>query len=86
MGSGKTAVGQALAKKLNRKFIELDSLIEQKAGKPGCRSSSVFEYYPNCGKHQGKIHGDYKRIKQFSWFSVLLNSEFPILMDIFNNV
>jgi len=33
MGSGKTAVGQVLAKKLDRKFIELDLLIEQKAGK-----------------------------------------------------
>ncbi len=34
MGTGKTVVGQLLAKKLDRKFIELDSLIEQKAGKP----------------------------------------------------
>jgi len=33
MGAGKTAVGKALAKKLNRKFAELDLLIEQKAGK-----------------------------------------------------
>jgi len=33
MGTGKTAVGKALAEKLNRKFVELDSLIEQKAGK-----------------------------------------------------
>ena len=33
MGVGKTAVGEVLAKKLRRKFIELDSLIEQKAGK-----------------------------------------------------
>ncbi len=33
MGTGKTAVGQALAKKLGRKFIEVDTLIEQKAGK-----------------------------------------------------
>ena len=33
MGSGKTAVGRALAKKLNRKFVELDLLIEQKAEK-----------------------------------------------------
>jgi len=33
MGTGKTAVGQLLAKKLGRKFFELDSLIEQKAGK-----------------------------------------------------
>ena len=33
MGSGKTAVGKILAEKLNRRFIELDSLIEQKAGK-----------------------------------------------------
>ena len=33
MGTGKTTVGQLLAKKLDREFIELDSLIEQKAGK-----------------------------------------------------
>ncbi len=33
MGTGKTAVGRVLAKKLGRKFLELDSLIEQKAGK-----------------------------------------------------
>ena len=34
MGVGKTAVGKALAKKLDWELIELDSLIEQKAGKP----------------------------------------------------
>ncbi len=33
MGAGKTAVGRLLAKKLSKKFIETDSLIEQKAGK-----------------------------------------------------
>ena len=33
MGVGKTVVGKALAEKLDKKFIELDSLIEQKAGK-----------------------------------------------------
>ena len=33
MGVGKTVVGQALAKKLNKEFAELDSLIEHKAGK-----------------------------------------------------
>ena len=33
MGVGKTAVGKALAGKLDKKFIELDSLIKQKAGK-----------------------------------------------------
>ncbi len=33
MGTGKTAVGRVLAKKLGRKFIEMDGLIEQKAGK-----------------------------------------------------
>jgi shikimate kinase len=33
MGTGKTAVGKALAEKLGREFIELDPLIERKAGK-----------------------------------------------------
>lgn len=33
MGVGKTEVGKALAEKLDKKFIELDALIEQKAGK-----------------------------------------------------
>jgi shikimate kinase len=33
MGTGKTAVGRLLAEKLNKKFLEQDSLIEQKAGK-----------------------------------------------------
>lgn len=33
MGVGKTVIGKALAEKLNWKFIELDPLIEQKAGK-----------------------------------------------------
>lgn len=33
MGTGKTAVGQALAKKLGMKFIELDRLIEEQACK-----------------------------------------------------
>ena len=33
MGTGKTAVGQVLAEKLCRIFVELDSLIELKAGK-----------------------------------------------------
>lgn len=34
MGTGKTAVGKALAEKLGKKFIELDALIEKQAGKP----------------------------------------------------
>ena len=33
MGTGKTAVGEVLAGKLDKKFIELDWLIERKAGK-----------------------------------------------------
>lgn len=33
MGTGKTAAGEALAEKLGKEFVELDSLIEQKAGK-----------------------------------------------------
>jgi len=34
MGTGKTAVGKALAEKLRKNFVELDLLIEQKAGRP----------------------------------------------------
>ncbi len=33
MGVGKTAVGRSLAEKLHKQFVEMDSLIEQKAGK-----------------------------------------------------
>lgn len=33
MGSGKTAVGQALAKKLGWQLIEIDSIIERKTGR-----------------------------------------------------
>ena len=33
MGVGKTVVGKALANKLNKEFVELDYVIEQKAGK-----------------------------------------------------
>jgi len=41
MGTGKTMVGKALAEKLGKEFIELDALIERKAGKtiPG-----IFQY------------------------------------------
>ncbi len=34
MGTGKTAVGRVLAEKLERNFVELDLLIEQKVGEP----------------------------------------------------
>ncbi len=33
MGTGKTAVGQILAKRLNRRLLEVDSIIERMAGK-----------------------------------------------------
>ena len=33
MGTGKTVVGKALAQRLGKGYIEMDSLIEQKAGK-----------------------------------------------------
>jgi shikimate kinase len=33
MGTGKTVVGKVLAEKLGREFVEMDSLIERKAGK-----------------------------------------------------
>ena len=34
MGTGKTSVGKALAQKLRKEFIELDAIIEKRAGKP----------------------------------------------------
>ncbi len=33
MGTGKTTIGKTLAKKLGKTFVEVDALIEQKAGK-----------------------------------------------------
>jgi shikimate kinase len=45
MGTGKTAVGKMLAEKLNKRFVELDTLIEQRAGK------SIPEIF----KEQGEI-------------------------------
>ena len=45
MGTGKSAVGRALARRLGRKFIEIDSLIEQRAGK------SIPEIF----RHDGEI-------------------------------
>lgn len=45
MGTGKTAVGEILAKNLSWNFIELDSLIEQRAGK------SITEIF----EHDGEI-------------------------------
>ena len=44
MGVGKTVVGKVLAKKLGKKFIELDTLIEQKAGK------SIPEIFQEAGE------------------------------------
>jgi shikimate kinase len=46
MGSGKTAVGQALAKRLNRKLIEIDSTVEQGTGK------SIADIF----QHDGEIY------------------------------
>ncbi|UCG10247.1 MAG: shikimate kinase [Dehalococcoidia bacterium] len=40
MGTGKTVVAKALARRLNKEFIELDSLIEEKAGK---RIPEIFQ-------------------------------------------
>jgi shikimate kinase len=40
MGAGKTAVGRVLAEKLDKKLVEMDSLIELKAGKSIAR---IFE-------------------------------------------
>ncbi len=45
MGAGKTAVGRALAQKMNREFVEMDALIEKKADK------SIAEIF----KQEGEI-------------------------------
>jgi shikimate kinase len=37
MGSGKSTIGRALAKKLGWRFIDLDSVIEQREGRPVAR-------------------------------------------------
>jgi len=42
MGTGKTVVGKAVAEKLGKDFVELDVLIEQKAGKP---ISEIFQQH-----------------------------------------
>ena len=40
MGTGKSAVGKALAERLDKNFVEMDSLIKRKAGKP---ISNIFQ-------------------------------------------
>ena len=47
--------------------------------------TSDYEYYHNRGRNQKNANGDYPRIKQVSWFSVLLKSEFLILFEIFKH-
>ncbi len=46
MGTGKTVVGKALAQKLCKEFIELDAVIEKKAGKT----------IPEIFRQDGEIH------------------------------
>ena len=46
MGCGKTTVGKNIAKKSNRKFIDMDTYIEQKAG------MSVSEIFANHGEEE----------------------------------
>ena len=45
MGTGKTAAGRALAEKLGKEFIEMDALVERKAGKA----------IPEIFQHDGEI-------------------------------
>ena len=46
MGTGKTVVGKALTEKLGKEFVELDPLIEHKAGKT----------IPEIFKQNGEVH------------------------------
>ena len=41
MGTGKTAVGQAVAERLGRWFVDMDAAIERRAGKP---VSAIFAH------------------------------------------
>jgi shikimate kinase len=49
MGAGKTTVGQALAKRLNCEFFDLDQLIEARVGKP---ISQIFAEMGEAGFRQ----------------------------------
>jgi shikimate kinase len=52
MGTGKTAVGRILAARLGKDFIELDSLIERKAGKS---IPEIFHQYGEIGFRELEI-------------------------------
>ena len=58
MGAGKTSVGQAIAKKLGREFVDMDIMIEKEAG---MSIPKIFER-----------HGEaYFRAKEAEWCSRL---------------
>ena len=44
MGTGKTTVGQILAEKLKRKFLDTDQIIEEKLG------TSIKEFFKKAGE------------------------------------
>lgn len=52
MGTGKSSVGRALAKRLGRKFIELDCLIEQNAGQS---IPEIFQHHGEIGFRELEI-------------------------------
>jgi shikimate kinase len=52
MGTGKTGVGKLLAQRLNKEFIEVDALIEKKAGKS---IPEVFQQHGEIGFRELEI-------------------------------
>ena len=52
MGTGKTAVGETLANRLHKKFVELDALIEEQAGMP---ITKIFEKEGEIGFREREI-------------------------------
>jgi shikimate kinase len=52
MGTGKSTIGKILAAKLNKQFVEIDKLIEQKAGK---KINTIFQQDGEIGFREMEI-------------------------------
>ena len=62
MGTGKTAVGKALAKHIGRDFIELDAMIEKNAGR------SITDIFRQDGEDYCQV--DFKALENRQWVQI----------------